>query len=272
MNKKIECNVIMDLLPSYVDDICSDESKAMVEEHIMNCKDCKAALESMKSDAALPVKMSTGVSVNEEKIMRDVSKKIKKDIRRRVLFYRIIAVLVIIALALAFLPLKSIPSDHLYVNYVTFYVDQCFDMEHLYKMDCYSYWDITHAYSDCPVVSESGNLEDGKYYVPFNGVPTIFFEEEWLKSHEAFTFVEVASDYCIENYKYHIEETDEGTIFVLDGAKTQYAYLSGDGMGDAEKDSPYSSVIATYLYLDFDNQGHSASVLLSVPLDGARVD
>ncbi len=44
---KISCNVTKDLLPVYLDDICSEESKSLVEEHLQECAKCKQFLEQM---------------------------------------------------------------------------------------------------------------------------------------------------------------------------------------------------------------------------------
>lgn len=46
---KINCQIIEDLLPLYIDDVCSKESKAMIEEHLSSCESCKAKLEAYKS-------------------------------------------------------------------------------------------------------------------------------------------------------------------------------------------------------------------------------
>lgn len=46
----IDCNVIADLIPLYIDDTCSQESAELVEEHIKTCKDCTKLLETMCSD------------------------------------------------------------------------------------------------------------------------------------------------------------------------------------------------------------------------------
>lgn len=39
--KKIDCGVITDLLPLYLDECCTDASKKMVEEHLQECEECK---------------------------------------------------------------------------------------------------------------------------------------------------------------------------------------------------------------------------------------
>ena len=45
----MKCSVIQDLLPSYVDNICSEDSKELVREHVAGCSSCKAKLEQMKN-------------------------------------------------------------------------------------------------------------------------------------------------------------------------------------------------------------------------------
>ena len=39
--KKISCNIIRDILPLYLDDVVSDETKQMVEEHLQSCASCR---------------------------------------------------------------------------------------------------------------------------------------------------------------------------------------------------------------------------------------
>ncbi len=46
---KIPCNVICDLLPSYIDDICSYDTKKLVEGHISVCEECRRTLDAMKN-------------------------------------------------------------------------------------------------------------------------------------------------------------------------------------------------------------------------------
>ena len=46
---KMKCSVIQDLMPSYVDEICSQDSRDMVEEHVAECEQCKAKLENIKN-------------------------------------------------------------------------------------------------------------------------------------------------------------------------------------------------------------------------------
>lgn len=50
---RISCDVVQDLLPLYYDDICSETSKGLVEEHLADCADCRSSLEQLKSSLSL---------------------------------------------------------------------------------------------------------------------------------------------------------------------------------------------------------------------------
>ena len=47
---KITCDVIQDLMPSYIDGILSEDSKVLVEEHIGTCQECRKMYEIMKEE------------------------------------------------------------------------------------------------------------------------------------------------------------------------------------------------------------------------------
>ena len=44
------CEIIGDLLPLYLDEVCSPASKALVEEHLCQCSGCSALLQSLKKE------------------------------------------------------------------------------------------------------------------------------------------------------------------------------------------------------------------------------
>ena len=50
MNKSNECNIVKDLLPSYIDGLTSKESNIFIENHLSNCTECKKELDYMKKD------------------------------------------------------------------------------------------------------------------------------------------------------------------------------------------------------------------------------
>ncbi len=48
--KSRDCDIVKDLMPSYVDGICSDAAKEYVEEHAMECDGCRQMLEAYKAN------------------------------------------------------------------------------------------------------------------------------------------------------------------------------------------------------------------------------
>lgn len=52
----MNCNIIKDLFPSYIDGICSEDTSRVVEEHIHHCEKCRKYLEMMEqpTNTSLP--------------------------------------------------------------------------------------------------------------------------------------------------------------------------------------------------------------------------
>lgn len=49
MNDKLNCSIVRDLLPSYVDNLTSAETNAAVEQHLSDCADCSETFRAMKN-------------------------------------------------------------------------------------------------------------------------------------------------------------------------------------------------------------------------------
>lgn len=81
----IGCSVIYDLLPLYIDGICSEESRSIVEEHLTECPDCRKKYEAMTKDMIIPQPVGREEEAPEELIqLKDRSAvKILRRIRRR---------------------------------------------------------------------------------------------------------------------------------------------------------------------------------------------
>lgn len=89
---KITCDVIQDLMPSYIDGILSEDSKALVEEHMGTCQECRKMLEIMKEEQ--------GKEQNQMRSSAATLKKIRKKlIVRRVLTAAVAVILTLIAAA-----------------------------------------------------------------------------------------------------------------------------------------------------------------------------
>lgn len=85
---KITCDVIQDLMPSYIDGILSEDSKALVEEHMGTCQECRKMLEIMKEEQG-----------KEQNQMRSSAATLKK-IRRKLIIRRVLTAAVAVILTL----------------------------------------------------------------------------------------------------------------------------------------------------------------------------
>ena len=71
MMKEINCNIIRDILPLYVDDVVSDDTKKMVEEHLKNCEECSKEVELMKNEVYIPAEKEASIIKNFKKKWRN---------------------------------------------------------------------------------------------------------------------------------------------------------------------------------------------------------
>lgn len=53
--KEINCNIIRDILPLYADDVVSQDTRELVEEHLAACEDCRRVLEASRASLPLPM-------------------------------------------------------------------------------------------------------------------------------------------------------------------------------------------------------------------------
>lgn len=94
---KMSCNIIEDLLPLYVDDMVSEDSRKLVEEHLKECPSCRKMQEEMVKENRLS---ATGNRSNSEKTNKTEAESLKK-IRRRIRKKRIASVILAVILVVA---------------------------------------------------------------------------------------------------------------------------------------------------------------------------
>ncbi len=73
---KMNCNVIGDLLPLYADDVVSEDTKALVEEHLAECAECKETLNTIKNEIEKKIHEKTAAA--ERSALWAAKKKLRK--------------------------------------------------------------------------------------------------------------------------------------------------------------------------------------------------
>lgn len=64
---EIKCSVIEDLLPLYVDEVVSDDTKELVEAHLKTCECCRQEYEQMKGILYVPIEHDTSMFEHVQK-------------------------------------------------------------------------------------------------------------------------------------------------------------------------------------------------------------
>lgn len=86
---KISCNIIRDILPLYVEDMVSLETRDMVEEHLNECESCTLELRLLRKETAVPCEVELhGIDA------------VKKEIRQRRILTGLLVFLLTAAIAL----------------------------------------------------------------------------------------------------------------------------------------------------------------------------
>lgn len=92
----IPCNVIHDLLPLYAENLVSDESRQLIEEHLAICEDCRTMLRRMQTG------VTTATPTDNEEF-QTVLRSHKKKNNRKTLFLTLSAIVLGLALCLGYL-------------------------------------------------------------------------------------------------------------------------------------------------------------------------
>ena len=70
---RVECDIIRDLLPLYADDACSGKSRAMVEEHLLECDACRGLLIRLKDS-----ELESGLMTERDAVIRSGEKRFRR--------------------------------------------------------------------------------------------------------------------------------------------------------------------------------------------------
>lgn len=76
--EKISCSVIGDLLPLYCDDLCSEDSRRIIENHLKDCPNCSGLLRKMKTECRLPDQTEP----SQEEMVKNMADKWRRSVKK----------------------------------------------------------------------------------------------------------------------------------------------------------------------------------------------
>jgi hypothetical protein len=177
---KSSCETIKDLLPLYYDNVCSEESRILVEEHIKECSSCKKQLKDISTEMRKPLNKA-----DEEKPIKIMKKVIKKG---RVLAFIAGSIVAVMAISAVAVYLMRISDNNSFESDFRYYLEDS-DAEE----------------------REIGALRPGRYYMNGNtdslyyevftdGTMQLFGDLSNLPERDIFTRLERERDFERFNY------------------------------------------------------------------------
>ena len=204
--KKIPCNVIVDLLPLYKEDICSEETKDIVEEHIRGCEDCRLLCENM----TVPE-----IKAKEAPTERETFKKVGKKLKRGKLYRRILIFLfaAFAAVNVAWLKLKFFPYKDFAFGMAEYYTDdgklyQESDGKYYYNVVMPNYLEF---FRGDLYIWKSGNYNEKKY-IELRIIPRIIGDNKYavtIKNDSGVYGVAITKELEFDPSAYKAHDNDE---------------------------------------------------------------
>lgn len=223
----LSCKVIEDMLPIYYDGVCSEESVALVEEHLKECPRCGHILSELRSDIVAPQ-----MNMDDIKPLKKIQRSYKKMKTHRLI--AIVAILMLLPVAF-FVGAKQGGKSQTYVEYsredAIAYANEF--MACLAEKDyakAYTYWNIEEEKRD--LLSGKVLTEEDLANFEVDGLKKFCEGGEKLESWGGITDVQFAkiSDVSYSN-RYGTEKYLISYTFEFDGKEEGFGIsLTKDGI------------------------------------------
>lgn len=73
----MKCEIIRDLIPLYLDDVCSEESKKLVEDHLSECKECRKYMKELQMELEVK-RQRPEEDLDEKKLLQEGAERMKE--------------------------------------------------------------------------------------------------------------------------------------------------------------------------------------------------
>ena len=190
------CGIIRDLLPLYIDDVCNEESKQAVENHLSECEKCRNYYNSMKSTEGFVAKENdNSEDMKMANNLKNVKSKINKKIRNIVLGAVAAMVFVIVGVTLLFnVALKEVSPDDVIVS------AKVYSFEELIENSASN---VPNSESVTIYSDDSDNSQKIEVRIPEIGEITV--TEDTIEKNKYVTVFSVSSEYFIRTIKHEIK-------------------------------------------------------------------
>ena len=200
---KYPCEMIRDLLPLYIDGVCSEASRESVDAHLSGCAPCRSCCEAMRTAEDIAKKDSDSIK------LADGLMNLKKRVNRRFLKVSLAALALLVCVVtgkhvLFDLPLKELSPGDVQVK------ARCYAMEELTKLNVDATDDVSVRISK----GDDDTDEDYRIVIPFSPELEFSMTESAIEGTDHITIMEWKSDYFLRDIRWHADRFEEGVLYV----------------------------------------------------------
>ncbi len=223
MSMKLPCDMIRDLLPSYIDGLESDVTKEAVEEHLSECTACSEICESMKNDDQDRTPSKTQTDVSDDKVLfHKIKKKVNRKVKIAVIAGAAALLLAVLVFELSFnVVIKEVPRQDVEVTATVYPMK---DIATLDETDAAAYG--VSFDEDQMVVIKTGDETPGDdeqcltLTIPDYPNSEITVTKDLMDTYDTMTLIKWKSPYFLRSILWDIKEVDGKRIMYIEHYRT----------------------------------------------------
>ena len=196
------CGIIRDLLPLYIDDVCNEESKQALHNHLSECEKCRSCYEAMKSTEGFEYKRSDN---SEDSKMASSLKNVKNTINKKIRNIVLYAVAAVLAVIVGFNLLFNVAVKNVSFEDITVSAN-VYSLAELIENPADK---VPHSESVTIFSDENDNSE--KFQVKIPELGTITLTEDTIEKCQYATVISVGSEYFLRTIE---SEVKDNTIYI----------------------------------------------------------
>lgn len=221
---RIDCGIIRDLLPLYVDRVCSEESQTAVEQHLSECDACAKEYKAMTGEVPL------AVETNGSSAIEGIAKHWKRD-KQNAFAAGGIGLFLIVAVIVAVMLFANgkVPVSATDVA-----------VEHVSRLEDGSVFFTLDLAKDIYATDIQWTEEDGAVYITVNKVRYNLFRRE--NEREKFG----QNTPALSNWRYEVEHTGIHAIYYREEKAGKKQLLWSDKMDVPKASADVKTYVRTY--------------------------
>lgn len=209
MKMDLPCDVIKDLLPSYIDGLTGETSTKSVAAHLKSCDGCQKLYQDMKqsySQDSVSLSSQDGLSSRDKAIVKKINRKVKKKVKLAIALGLILVILTVgIGYLLVEVPLKKLSWEDVAVSVDVYpMADLITDPQ---------FFTETETNADVQISKENTEEESVRLQIPDGSQADIYVSKDMAEENGYLSVVSWKSPYFLRTILWDMK-TAENSLYV----------------------------------------------------------